>query len=246
MATDEFRVTHESLHQATNVLPDNVSALGDTRQTLLSRQVPASAFGDVDFSAQAGQIHAGTVQKNAGELEKSQGRLDTIIQGIGRTTDQAAQMDERQARGQRERNTELTQVADRQFGQRDKALAVLKDISEKNPVSVATVAKGPLEKYVNWAGDSDFLRNFQSGKIGDHYANDVADILAAPPTDRNLRLLAQTETPFWQSDDGSTIGGLVSANGRYSLLYDAREAWFASMPFEDEIRLRAELNAPRD
>lgn len=119
-----IQVTHESLHQATNVLPDNVSALGDTKETLLSRQVPASAFGDVEFSAQAGQTHAETVKAKADQLAKSQGRLDKIIEGIGNTTDQNAEMDERQARDQREQNAQLAQTGEQQGGYRESATII--------------------------------------------------------------------------------------------------------------------------
>src|SRR5262245_7866416 len=218
----QFQVEHDSLRQATKVLPDNVSALGDTRGTLLSRTVPASAFGDVDASAQAGQVHAETVQNKADQLTKSADRLDDIIQNIGKTTDQTAQMDDRQAKKQDEQNVQLAQATDAPQGQRDKALAVLQRISKENPVSVATVAKRPLESLTPW------VRNFQAGHIGDHYANDVADVLAKPPTNENLRSLAETETKFWQSDRGSTVGGWVSADWRYDKLVSARTDWLNS------------------
>src|SRR5262245_25367054 len=105
-----FQVTHDSLHQATKVLPDNVSALGDTRGTLLSRTVPASAFGEVEASPQAGEAHTQTVQNKADQLTKSQDRLDDIIQNIGQTTDRTAQLDDKQARDQREQATKLAQA----------------------------------------------------------------------------------------------------------------------------------------
>lgn len=245
---DSVRVTHESLHHATKVLPDNVSALGDTRQTLLSRSVPASAFGDVDASAQAGKAHVDTVTAKADQLTKSQGRLDGIIHNIGRTTDQTAQLDERQARRQNEQNVQLAQASGNQAtqGQRDKALEVLRRISRDHPVSVATVAKRPLESYMrrtegwgrNWA------RNIFSGEIGDHYENDVAELLAKPPTDENLRTLAETETRFWQSPRGSTVGGWFSADWRYGMLVDARTDWLNEMPPADAARIRTQLGLP--
>jgi hypothetical protein len=105
-----FQVTHDSLHQATKALPDNVNALGDTRGTLLSRTVPASAFGEVDASSQAGATHTETVQNKADQLTKSQGRLDDIIQNIGQTTDRTAQLDDKQARDQREQAAKLAQA----------------------------------------------------------------------------------------------------------------------------------------
>jgi hypothetical protein len=202
----------------------------------------------VDASAQAGAAHADTVAAKADQLTKSQGRLDGIIQNIGKTTDRTGQMDDRQARKQDEQNVQLAQATSDQSaqGQRDKALAVLNRISKENPVSVATVAKRPLESYVqgtegwgrNWA------RNFQAGQIGDHYEKDVANILALPPTNENIRSLAETETKFWQSDRGSTVGGWFSADWRYDMLIGARTDWLGSMPPADAARIRAQLGLP--
>jgi hypothetical protein len=250
MATEQgagqFQVTHDSLRQATNILPDNVNALGDTRQTLTSRSVPASAFGEVDASAQAGQVHADTVTAKADQLTKSQGRLDGIIQNIGKTTDQTGQMDDQHARRQDEQNVQLAQAAGNQSGQRDKALAVLSRISKEHPTSVATVAKRPLEDYVKGteAWGRNWARNVQAGQIGDHYERDVADTLALPPTNENLRSLAETETKFWQSPRGSTVGGWFSADWRYGMLVEARTDWLNSLPAADATRIRQELGLP--
>jgi len=147
-----FKVTHESLHQAANVLPDNVSALGDTRGTLLSRTVPASASSFLDTAQKKGE-----------------------------------------------------KVSD---------------------------------------GFADWARNVQSGHIGDHYEKEVADILAKPPTNENLRNLAETETKFWKSDNGSTVGGWFSADWRYDKLVAARTDWLAGMPPDEAAAIRQQLGLP--
>jgi hypothetical protein len=242
-----FQVQHDMLDTAAGTqVPDQVSALGDTRQALLARKVDPAAFGEVEFSAQAGQLHHDNIDRNASELERSQGRLTKIGQGIRDTTARVRGMDDRQARDQREQNTQLTQVADKELRQRDKALAVLDGISKKNPVSVATVAKRPLEWYTNKTQWSDWLRNVEAGQIGDHYEKDVADKLAEEPTDANLRDLAETETKFWTSDRGSTVGGWFSADWRYEQLVESRTEWLAGMPPAEATKIREQLGLPRD
>ncbi|HEU5470458.1 MAG TPA: hypothetical protein VFV67_07380 [Actinophytocola sp.] len=74
-----FQVVQEELHGAVRELPNQAKVLDDTRQALVARQVPASAFANVDASAQAGAAHARTVEDNARALAASRAELDRII-----------------------------------------------------------------------------------------------------------------------------------------------------------------------
>jgi hypothetical protein len=112
----------------------------------------------------------------------------------------------------------------KQVGQRDKAIAVLERISRENPVSVATVALRQVRWFRSWSG------NVASATIGDHYEKDVADVLAKPPTNANLREIADTETKYWNSERGNWVGAMVSADTRYNMLVDARTEWLNEMP----------------
>jgi hypothetical protein len=245
--TGGFQVQHDVLESAASTqVPDQVQALGDIRKALLARTVDPAAFGEVDFSAEAGKAHLDNVQNGADTIESSQGKLDGIGQDIGGTTQQTREMDDEQKRKQEEQTAQLAQAPEQAQGQRDKALAVLKRISAEHPVSVATVAKRPLEWLTDKAQWSDWVRNVESGQIGDHYEKDVPDLLAQPPTDRNLRALANTETEFWQSDRGSKVGGWVSADQRYEWLWQARDSWLSEMSLEDEANIRWQIGVPRD
>ncbi|TDV54996.1 hypothetical protein [Actinophytocola oryzae] len=236
-----FQIQHDVLDAAAGTqVPRQSSALGDTRQALLSRTVDPSAFGDVDFSAQAGQNHQNNIQRGADGLENSKQRLDGIGQNIARTTQETRGLDDRQAKDQREQTAQITEVADKQ-GQRDKAMSVLDGIIKKNPVSVAAVARRQLQRWTDNTGWSDWARNFQSGNIGDHYEKDAAELLAKPPTDANLRSLADSETKFWQSPEGSTLGGWASADWRYDRLIDGRTWWLNEMPADRANDIRTQL-----
>lgn len=120
-------------------------------------------------------------------------------------------------------------------GQRAKAVAVLTKISSEKPISVATVALRPVRTAHNWVGD------IASAEIGDHYERDVADLLRRPPTDANLRQMAETETAFWQSDRGNRIGAAMSADMRYSLLVSARDSWLNEFPPAERNRIAEQL-----
>ncbi|WP_035307018.1 type VII secretion target [Actinokineospora inagensis] len=120
-------------------------------------------------------------------------------------------------------------------GQRSKAIEVLEKISKEHPVSVATVAIKPVKWLNSWAG------NVLSGHIGDHYERDAAAILASPPTNANLRTLADRETKFWNSDQGNWAGRMVSADRRYSMLVDSRTEWLAAMPADQRAQVKKDL-----
>lgn len=122
-----------------------------------------------------------------------------------------------------------------QQGQRAKAVAVLEKISRENPVSAATVALRQVKWLHGWAGD------FASASIGDHYEKDVPHLLKRPPTDANLRLLADTETKFWNSDEGNLAGRLMSADTRYNYLVEARTEWLNEMAPADRARIAQQL-----
>jgi hypothetical protein len=111
-----------------------------------------------------------------------------------------------------------------EVGQRDKAIAVLERISEKHPISVATVAVRQVRWFRGWSG------NLASATIGDHYEKDIPHLLAKEPTNANLREVADTETRYWNSDRGNWVGAAVSADRRYNMLVDARTEWLNEMP----------------
>lgn len=220
-----FQVEYQSMDVGAGSLREQVTALGETRQALLARQVPGVAFGRVTASAQVAKNHADLIAENAGRLAAASGRLDTIVGGIGATSAAFRQWDAKKAKEQREQQVQLAKARPEEGGQRDKALATLRAIAEREPVSAAAVAKRPLESFMGWVSWSESLRNFQSGHIGDHYANEVNDLLGQPPTDANLRQLAEMETRFWNSERGSTVGGWASADWRYDMLVESRTEW---------------------
>ncbi|GAA2974343.1 type VII secretion target [Actinokineospora diospyrosa] len=119
--------------------------------------------------------------------------------------------------------------------QRRKAIEVLERISAKNEISVATVALPPVRALKLWVGE------IASAKIGDHYEKEVADVLAKPPTNANLRELAVTETKFWNSERGNWVGSLLTADNRYNLLVGSRDDWLAEMPAEQRAQVRRQL-----
>lgn len=135
-----FQVEHEALDGAARALPNQVDALGDTRLTLLSREVPASAFANVDASAEASAVHSRTVQENAQDLEKSAKRLEKIIGDIRGTNGTVQEWDkEKAARQAKEGAAELrlaqarqtdtaappATIADRDAANRDRVRAAL-------------------------------------------------------------------------------------------------------------------------
>ncbi|MCS7480395.1 type VII secretion target [Umezawaea endophytica] len=120
-------------------------------------------------------------------------------------------------------------------GQRAKAVAVLKRISKEYPISVATVALRPVSTAHGWVGD------VASAEIGDHYENDAGHLLRQPPTNANLREMAETETKFWNSDRGNWVGSLMSASTRYSMLVSGRDAWLNEFPPAERDRIAKQL-----
>jgi hypothetical protein len=118
VGTEGFQVVHEALDGAARALPNQVSALGDTRDFLLSRQVPASAFANVDASAEASAVHSRTVQENAQQLEKSAKRLEKIIGDVRGTNDTTQEWDENQSKQQNQEGAERIQLAQADTGTR--------------------------------------------------------------------------------------------------------------------------------
>jgi hypothetical protein len=109
------QVVHAEIAGAVRVLPNQVSAIGDTRDLLTARNVPASAFGDVDSSAQVGAAHADNVATAGRGLENASGRLTDIINKVHGTGEAVGEFDQRQAKSQQEQNLMLAQVVpDRQ------------------------------------------------------------------------------------------------------------------------------------
>jgi hypothetical protein len=104
------QVHHDDIDGAVHVLPNQVSAIGDTRQLLTSRQVPATAFGDVDSSAQVGATHAGNVTDTDRGLDNASGRLDDIIREVRGTGDALREFDKKQSGKQQEQAQMLAQA----------------------------------------------------------------------------------------------------------------------------------------
>jgi hypothetical protein len=120
-------------------------------------------------------------------------------------------------------------------GQRAKAVAVLQRISREYPISVATVALRPVSTAHGWVGD------LASAEIGDHYEREAGRLLRRPPTDANLREMADTETRFWNSERGNWVGSLMPASMRYSLLVSGRDAWLNEFPPAERDRIAKQL-----
>ncbi|HEU5475327.1 MAG TPA: hypothetical protein VFV67_32190 [Actinophytocola sp.] len=116
VATPGMQIVHEALNGAARALPEQVTVLGDTHQTLLSRQVPASAFANVDASAAAGATHARTVEDNARALAAAGRRLDLMIADIRGTTATAQQWDKDKATQQNSQGAERIQLAQANTG----------------------------------------------------------------------------------------------------------------------------------
>jgi hypothetical protein len=220
-AGQRIQVQFDALDAATKALPDQVTALGETRRNLTARAVPAEWLGRVAGSQAAAAGHAGNIAESARQLAAAAGRLDEIIGGIRATGTGTRSFDEANSRKQQEQHQQLAQATE-SLGQRDKALSVLKEIEKQRPVSVAAVARNQLEK-VMW------IRNFEAGEIGDHYDKDVRDLLGKPPTDANLRELGREETKFWYSERGSYLGMVLGPEWRYEYLLSSRAEWLTEL-----------------
>ncbi len=110
-------------------------------------------------------------------------------------------------------------------GQRALAEATLRRIAAeqnaKKLPSCAAVALVVVEPFHVVMGE------MAAGQIGSHYQDEVPELLAAPPSDGNLRKLADGETKFWRSNRGSWFGALVGADSRFNLLREARQRDYA-------------------
>src|SRR6476469_1091822 len=105
-AGSPIEVTHESLHAAaTDTLPEQRTQLGNTRQTVTSRQVPAEAFSELGEEASAG--HNRNIKAITARLTTAEDRYAAVIQGIGDTTRKFQDFDEDQAARQKEQNVQL-------------------------------------------------------------------------------------------------------------------------------------------
>lgn len=101
-----IQVEHEILHTAaSNSLPEQQSALDSTKQTVLSRDVPAAAFSELGAEASAGH------KRNIGEITDRMTGADkqyaAVIQGVGDTTKQFKALDEDQAERQKREGLQL-------------------------------------------------------------------------------------------------------------------------------------------
>jgi hypothetical protein len=102
-------VTHESLQvAASNSLPEQRTALGNTKQIMTSREVPAAAFSELGAEASAG--HNRNIGQMADRMTGADKRYAAVIQGIGDTTKQFRALDEEQANKQRKEGVELAAV----------------------------------------------------------------------------------------------------------------------------------------
>jgi hypothetical protein len=111
-------------------------------------------------------------------------------------------------------------------GQRRRAVAALQQSAASGPFTCAAVALVGVEPFYAVMGEMG------AGEIGDHYLQDIPDILASVPTDNQLWAMAQRETEFWNSARGSFIGAQMTAEERYGLLLKARKEWEDAMPAE--------------
>ncbi|TDV55149.1 M15 family metallopeptidase [Actinophytocola oryzae] len=105
-------VEHASLHTAaSSSLPEQKDALGNTRQTVLSREVPASAFSELGVDAHSG--HNRNIGQITEQLTKKDQQLAAVIQGVGDTTKKFQRFDEDQAARQKQQQAEVELVAAR-------------------------------------------------------------------------------------------------------------------------------------
>ncbi|MEE6261339.1 hypothetical protein [Plantactinospora sonchi] len=220
----EFAVLRAAAAQA---LPPQAAALREVHRVLLATQVPAEWLGRLAGSGQAATAHAGTIAESARQLQLAATELDRITGHVTATADRNQQLDDNHARQQQEQGQQVVEAGQRwPEGQRDKAMAVLNEIEAKNPISSAAVARNMLDK-VMWA-----VGNVAAGQIGDHYDQEVRELLSQPPTNENLRALAERETEFWNSPRGSDAGAMMGADTRYQLLLLSRAEWVRELPYE--------------
>ncbi|WP_412736735.1 hypothetical protein [Krasilnikovia sp. MM14-A1259] len=114
-------------------------------------------------------------------------------------------------------------------GSRQHAVRVLEEVSAEHRFSVAVIALRAVAPFYQVAGE------FGSGDIGAHYES-VRQSLAQLPTLHNLMAFARTETEdFWQHQPGfaGTAGSALSANDRYTILYNRRLEWEGELNEED-------------
>lgn len=98
----------------------------------------------------------------------------------------------------------------------EETLAAIRDRMASRPscAEVALLVVGPFHV---------IMAECQAGEIGRHYRDEVSGLLEVPPSNQNLRRLADRETAFWQTDRGSWLGRRISADLRYNLLVEARD-----------------------
>ncbi|MEO3743649.1 hypothetical protein [Plantactinospora sp. B5E13] len=212
---------------ARQALPPQAAALREVRRVLLATQVPTEWLGRLPGSGQAATAHAGAIVESARQLEAAATELDRIGGHVTTTADRNKQLDDDHARQQQEQGQQVAQAEQRwPEGQRDKAMAVLREIEAQHPISSAAVARNMLDKVMWFAG------NMAAGQIGDHYDQEVRELLSQPPTNENLRTLAERETEFWNSPRGSDVGAMMGADTRYQLLLLSRAEWVRELPWE--------------
>lgn len=99
-------VTHETLDAAaSDTLPQQRDALGSTKQTITSRQVPEKAFSELGAEASAG--HHRNITEIADRMTGADKRYAAVIQGIGDTTKRFREFDEEQTGRQKDQNVQL-------------------------------------------------------------------------------------------------------------------------------------------
>lgn len=107
----EFEVTHTALESAIQRLLHQVSAIGDARGTVISREVPASAFANVAYSAQAAKVHTATIDNHSRGLAGNADWLDRMIAGVRTTRQQMQSTDQARATQQQQAGAEQIDAA---------------------------------------------------------------------------------------------------------------------------------------
>jgi D-alanyl-D-alanine carboxypeptidase-like protein len=106
-------VTHETLQAAaSDTLPEQRNALGNTKQTVTARQVPAEAFSEL--GAEASDGHNRNITQIADRMTGADKQYAAVIQGIGDTTKQFQEFDEDQAGRQKDENVQLAAAQKKQ------------------------------------------------------------------------------------------------------------------------------------
>jgi D-alanyl-D-alanine carboxypeptidase len=152
------QVEHEVLRTAaSSSLPEQKDALGNTKQTVLSREVPASAFSEMGVDAHAG--HHRNIGQITDQMTKKDTELAAVIQGVGDTTKKFQDFDEDQANKQKQQQSEVELVAARQ-NQRTS-----QNGWPVNPALTTRTVPGSSRRMTMAAGPAGDLLNHVAGQL---------------------------------------------------------------------------------